>query len=60
MAKGMAASDLDAVTAKLDRTRKIGREIVAIALKHAIDAETDAALGTEVARMTRPRKPDES
>ena len=60
VAKGMPASDLDAVTAKLDRMRQIGREIVATALKNAIDAETDSALGAEADRMTRPRKPDAS
>lgn len=60
VARGMPASDLDAVTAKLDRMRQIGREIVSIALKTAIATETDAALGTEAARMTRPRKPDAS
>lgn len=60
LAKGMPESDLDAVTAKLDRMRQIGREIVAVALKTAIDAETDAALGAQAARMTRPRKPEAS
>ena len=60
VAQGMPAEGLDAVTAKLDRMRQIGREIVAVALKTAIDAETDAALGAEAARMTRPRKPDAS
>ncbi len=60
VALGMPAEELDVVTAKLDRMRQIGREIVAVALKAAIDAETDAALGAEAARMTRPRKPDRS
>ena len=56
----MPASEMDAVTAKLERMRQIGREIVAAALGTAIAAEADAALGAEAARMTRPRKPDAS
>lgn len=60
VAAGMPESEVGAVTAKLDRMRQIGREIVAVALGTAIAAETDAALGTEAARMTRPRKPDAS
>jgi hypothetical protein len=53
VAAGMPDADVAGVTAKLERMRALGAEVVQVAVQRAIAAETDAALGSEAARLGR-------
>jgi len=51
VAGGMPDAEVAAVTAKLERMRVLGAEVVQVAVQRAIAAETDAALDAQAARL---------